>query len=106
MTTSNGSKHELRGHVIALIFADIINVTAKEDAGVEASVAFSYVNWKGVRSRRYVKPMRVFFGATAQHPEPQWFVTALDIKKDQQRDFACGDITYPEGFEVVWSDTP
>jgi hypothetical protein len=55
-------------------------------------LVFSYRNWRGEVSERRVIPIRVWFGATEWHPEPQWFLNANDLDKGETRDFALRDI--------------
>lgn len=55
-------------------------------------IVVDYTNWRGERRERVIEPRRVWFGATEHHPEPQWFLAALDVEKDQTRDFALRDI--------------
>lgn len=52
-----------------------------------------YKNWKGVTATRFIEPLRLWHGSTDFHKEPQWFVTAIDLRKDVVRDFALVDIT-------------
>ncbi len=54
---------------------------------------FRYRNWRGERADRFVVPIRVWFGRTPHHPEPQWFLAALDMDKGgARRDFAMCDM--------------
>lgn len=55
-------------------------------------VTIEYTNWKGETAIRQIQPMQLWYGATEFHPEPQMLLTALDIKKNQFRDFAVKDI--------------
>lgn len=55
-------------------------------------VSISYVNWKGEAGQRDIIPIRVWFGSTNWHPEPQWFLEAWDVNKAARRDFAIADI--------------
>lgn len=50
-------------------------------------ISFSYRNHKGVKSRRRVRPIRMWFGSTAWYPEPGWLVEAFCIDKGVTRDF-------------------
>lgn len=47
-----------------------------------------YTNWRGETSEREIHPLYMWFGATEWHPEPQWIITAKDLGKGQERDFA------------------
>lgn len=54
---------------------------------------FFYKNWRGDSAYRTIKGVPVFwFGQTAYHKEPQWFIKAYDVDKDAVRDFALLDI--------------
>jgi hypothetical protein len=55
-------------------------------------VWIDYTNWRGQRSRRRIMPIRIEFGSTEYHPEPQWFVVAIDIEKTDERKFSMKDI--------------
>ena len=53
---------------------------------------FEYINWEGKKAIRKVKPIEIWFGKTEWHPEEQWFLKALDIDKNAERNFALKDI--------------
>lgn len=55
-------------------------------------VVLGYLNYRGERSDRVLFPQRVWFGKTAWHPTPQWFLRAHDANKQQTRDSAVADI--------------
>jgi hypothetical protein len=57
----------------------------------EAPVTLTYTNWRGETAERTILPQRVWFGATDWHPEPQWLLTAIDVEKGVERDFALKD---------------
>jgi hypothetical protein len=40
-------------------------------------------------------PRRVWFGSTDWHPEPQWFLKAMDTEKGEMRNFALKDFGGP-----------
>ena len=56
-----------------------------------------YTNWKGVKAQRQIKPVHLWYGSTEFHPEPQMLLLALDVEKNQFRDFAVKDIE-----PVIW----
>lgn len=58
-------------------------------------VTLTYTNWRGETAERSIIPMRVWFGSTDWHPEPQWLLTALDVEKGAGRDFALKDFGKP-----------
>jgi hypothetical protein len=53
---------------------------------------FTYKNWRGEIAQRHVKVMSIWYGTTQWHPEPQWFMHALDLDKKEIRDFAMRDM--------------
>ena len=55
-------------------------------------VELDYTNWKGERRLRRVLPRELWYGATNYHPEPQWFIRAIDLEKNAVRDFALRDV--------------
>ena len=57
-------------------------------------MTFSYRNWRGQKDKRRVKPIRVWFGSTQWHPDPQWFLEAEDVDKSEVRDFAFVDMSF------------
>lgn len=57
-----------------------------------APLAFTYRNWRGEIGHRSVYPIRMEWGSTEWHPEPQWLLVAHDIEKGAERSFAVKDI--------------
>lgn len=57
-------------------------------------IRIQYKNWRGVVGWRTIMPERIWFGSTKWHPEDQWLLQALDIDKDERRDFALRDIRW------------
>lgn len=51
-----------------------------------------YINYRGEASFRNIRPIRVYYGSTEWHPEPQWIMQAYDLDKDAVRDFAMKDM--------------
>lgn len=51
-------------------------------------VQFTYRNYKGITALRTVRPIRLWFGSTAYHPEAQWLLEAFDLDRQETRDFA------------------
>ena len=58
-------------------------------------VTLTYTNWRGETAERTIIPLRPWFGATEWHPEPQWLLTAIDVEKGAERDFALKDFGQP-----------
>jgi predicted DNA-binding transcriptional regulator YafY len=57
-------------------------------------ICFQYKNWRGETSRRIAIPIGLWFGRTDWHPNDQWFMKALDVEKDEERDFALVDMKF------------
>ncbi len=55
-------------------------------------ITINYTNYRGETANRQVLPLRIWFGATEWHPEPQWLLDAVDIEKNVERSFAVKDI--------------
>ena len=55
-------------------------------------VEILYTNYRGEKDWRCIQPMRVWFGATEWHSEPQWLLDAIDKSRDVERSFAMRDI--------------
>lgn len=59
---------------------------------MEETVKIVYTNWKGETAERIIKPIELWFGTTEYHPEAQWLLRALDVEKNDERNFALKDI--------------
>lgn len=55
-------------------------------------VEIDYTNWRGERSVRRIKPLRLFFGKTEHHVTDQWLLDAFDYGKDAERTFSIKDV--------------
>lgn len=55
-------------------------------------VEIVYTNYKGKTAIRKIIPNSIRFGSTSWHPEEQWLLSAHDVDKNAQRDFALKDI--------------
>ncbi len=55
-------------------------------------VKILYTNWRGEQAWRTIAPIRLWFGATEWHKDKQWLLTAIDVEKGTERDFAMKDI--------------
>jgi len=55
-------------------------------------VIIDYMNWKGERKKRTIRPHSIFYGATEWHPKNQWLLRATDLEKQRLRVFAIKDI--------------
>lgn len=54
---------------------------------------FGYTNYKGEASHRRAQFKAVRFGSSPYHQEPQWLMLALDLDKQEDREFALKDMT-------------
>lgn len=54
----------------------------------ETAAVIDYTNHRGERALRPIEPMRIVFGSTPWHPDPQWLLEAWDITKNALRSFA------------------
>lgn len=53
---------------------------------------FIYTNYKGETSERHVSPLRLYEGSTQYHRDIQWLLQAMDLDKNENRNFAVRDI--------------
>jgi hypothetical protein len=63
-------------------------------AGETCQVFIDYTNYRGERDWRLIDcaNSRTRFGTSKFHTEPQWLMTALDVSKGEEREFAVKDI--------------
>lgn len=54
----------------------------------------TYTNWRGETSERELHLVRIWWGETEWHPEPQLLLSAFDYEKDAYRDFAINDFSF------------
>ena len=62
---------------------------AKKDA---PELKFEYTNWEGKKATRRVRPIEIWYGKTEWHPKSQWLLRAMDLDKNEERNFAVKDI--------------
>lgn len=68
----------------------------------------TYTNWKRETRERLIEPIEIWFGSTRWHPDEQWLLKAIDVEKQEERDFAMtqiGKIT-PSGGQLSESEQP
>jgi hypothetical protein len=51
-------------------------------------VVIDYTNWRGERSKRTIMPLEFHWGSNQWHPDPQWLLDAIDVKKQVVKTFA------------------
>jgi len=61
-------------------------------ADPKQEVYIDYVNWRGIRGYRRIRPGRVVFENNEWHPETEWLLEAVDCEKGQERTFALAKI--------------
>lgn len=60
-------------------------------------IRLEYVNWQGKTRERHILPIRIWRGTTKWHTRPQYFLRALDLEDQQEKDFAMsGFLEWPE----------
>lgn len=67
----------------------------EEGKAEEKNLVFiDYTNYRGERAWRLIDctNSKTRFGTSLFHTEPQWLMTALDVSKDEEREFAVKDI--------------
>jgi ribonuclease HI len=64
------------------------------------NINISYTNWKGETRDRNVQPINIWFGETKWHKGKQWFLKAIDIEKEEERDFAVASIHSLNNYQV------
>jgi hypothetical protein len=77
-----------------------------DDPMVRASmtpVRVVYRNHRGEVAFRSIVPKGMWFGATEWHPEPQWLLSAWDVEKEADRDFAMSGLVW---WEPTYGDRP
>ena len=55
-------------------------------------VYIKYKNYKGIISWRHIEPCGISFGANQWHEEIQWIMSAIDLDKQEPREFAMKHI--------------
>lgn len=62
------------------------------NAELTRELLFWYRNYKGEEGYRRVRPLRIRFGTSEWHQEPQWLMLAYDLENDKEREFAMRDM--------------
>lgn len=71
---------------------EVTSVTDPDSS--EKQVFIDYTNYRGERAWRLIDcaKSKIRFGVSQFHTEPQWLMTALDVSKGEEREFAVKDI--------------
>ncbi len=56
------------------------------------NVIINYTNWQNKTRERKITPLNIWFGETKWHKGQQWFLKAIDLEKEEERDFAVSGI--------------
>lgn len=51
-------------------------------------ITIDYTNWKNITCVRRIRPIDIWFGVSEWHTGEQWFLKAIDVEKNEERDFA------------------
>ena len=57
-------------------------------------ITMTYRNYRGEVDERTIIPVKLWHGKTDWHPKPGWLLTAFDVGKDAERDFALADCQF------------
>lgn len=69
-----------------------MHIETKPHASVaDRMLCMTYKNWRGDVGDRHVTPIKIIFGSTEWHPEPQWLMIAWGHDKAAERAFAVKD---------------
>lgn len=64
------------------------------DSEAVADLVFWYRNYKGEERYRHARPISIRFDATEWHHTPQWLMRAIDLEKNEEREFAMKDMRH------------
>ena len=62
------------------------------DPKPEMRVTIAYRNHRGVVEQREITPLRLYWGSTQWHPEPQYLLHAYCHARREERAFAMRDV--------------
>lgn len=68
--------------------------------------SLTYRNWRGETSVRELHLVRIWYGSTKWHPEPQLLLHAFDYQKDAYRDFAVADFHFDDSTPTNTKGSP
>ena len=68
------------------------------------SIKFEYTNYKGIRSKRNIIPIKLIFESNQYYGDNKnlWLLMAFDIDKQDVRSFAVEDIHFPVSMSKRW----
>jgi hypothetical protein len=95
-----GSQEEIRSELVSEIVLAGREQPAsdEEDIARGQTIRFVYENWKGEIEVRQAVPVRMTFGSNEWHKDPQWLLSAFDLKHSAMRTFAAkGIIKFLDG---------
>lgn len=82
--------------VIALTGGDGRTVALEDmrpEIAADGTMTFDYVNWRGERAMRTATgPYGLRFGTSRHHPQEQYLLSAIDLDRGQQREYALSDM--------------
>lgn len=62
---------------------------------------FGYTNWEGRNSQRRVRPISVRYGQSKWHPRDGWLMLAIDLDKNEEREFSMRDMVMVERSDPI-----
>jgi hypothetical protein len=79
-------------------YARVVEIDAEQrEAGSAGTLSFAYINYRCETSDRRVRPLSIRFGTSHGHKQPQWLMTALDLDKNELREFAMEEMYEVDG---------
>jgi hypothetical protein len=88
-----GKKMTSSSSTIPCVCGSVVQVAAPA-VQPGAPITMTYRNYRGEVADRTVIPRRIWWGATDWHTEPGWLMTAFDVEKGAERDFALADADF------------
>lgn len=77
---------------VELLRRVLIELDILKSKHADSSFKFFYKNHRGEINERTVIPKRFWFGTTDWYPMPQMFLSAFDLDRNENRDFAVSNI--------------
>lgn len=71
-----------------------------EDDALECKIKVRYRNHRGVVAVRTITPVRLRWGRTEYHPEPQWLLECYDHDRKAHRSYALADCDFTNSVTV------
>lgn len=79
---------------IATVNAELEMVNRLLDLMPSPELTAYYVNWRGEKDKRRIRPIRFWYGATEWHPQQAMLLKAMDLDRGVERDFQVIDFEF------------